>query len=241
MAKRDRFQTGKADGDIIWSVGSLEFENTWEKGFDNLRFHRGAGFKIRVGDDQAGPTFPLRDGEQRVRAQLKDNKPNTPVRLFSQEDGYGQAFRRVEEEYSPLHGLEVLDHAIARLGTPYDFGSTDCSWLSMVSHAPEGVILPHNAAAQHALGITVTISREKVLPGDLLFHWNDQHVSMYYGQRFGYECVVDTEPSDTGSPPGWPYPNLRTGVQFRPMVGNYYCNWGKVNAACRIVAINGQP
>lgn len=234
MAVRDRFQTGKADIGVIWSVGSLEFEPTWDKGFDNLRFHRGDKFQI-----DGGPDRGLKECEDFVRAKLKNEKPGTVVRVRSNSDGYAQAFRRIEEKYTPLLGLQVLDHAIARLGTHYDFGSTDCSWLTMTTHEPEGVFLPHNAAAQHALAITIEIPRVKVLPGDLLFHHNDEHVSLYYGERFGYEVVVDTEPSDTGAPPGWPYPNLRTGVQFRPMFGNYYCNWSDVNGICRIVKING--
>jgi hypothetical protein len=80
--------------------------------------------------------------------------------------------------------------------------------------------------------------------GDLLFIDNDQHVAVYAGRLEAYgniECVIDTEPHDTGAPAGWPTPNLQTGVRPRPMIGNYYCSWPKVNGIGRVVAINGAP
>ena len=92
MAVRDRFQTGKADTGVIWSVGSLEFEPTWDKGFDNLRFHRGDKFQI-----DGGPDRGLKECEDYVRAKLKNEKPGTVVRVRSNSDGYAQAFRRIEE------------------------------------------------------------------------------------------------------------------------------------------------
>jgi hypothetical protein len=155
-------------------------------------------------------------------------------------DQYVISMRRVEVETG---GDRVVAHAAARKGTPYVFGATDCSWLSEASYAPEiDDDWVHNAHAQHLMFRSkpgyAEITRAQIKPGDLLFHHGDAHVSVFLDHADGGR-VWDTEPHGVQGPSGWGY--IPPGVQIRPMIGNYYCNWDDVNGIGRVVEVNGRP
>lgn len=79
----------------------------------------------------------------------------------------------------------AVKFACAQIGKPYVWGaegpnSYDCSGLMLAAWAKAGVSLPHNAAQQR--GVTATVSRSELRPGDLVFYYADlHHVGMYVG------------------------------------------------------------
>jgi cell wall-associated NlpC family hydrolase len=78
----------------------------------------------------------------------------------------------------------ALKVAFDQLGKPYLYGSSgpsafDCSGLILYSYQQAGIFLPHNAAKQQE--VCAPIDFEDLLPGDLIFSINAQHVGMYIG------------------------------------------------------------
>jgi cell wall-associated NlpC family hydrolase len=85
----------------------------------------------------------------------------------------------------------AVDSAIAQVGTPYRFAEPgswddpdpdyfDCSGLTGWAWARAGVYLPHQSGQQFAM--LPHVSREELLPGDLVFYGNPiHHVGMYIG------------------------------------------------------------
>ncbi len=82
-------------------------------------------------------------------------------------------------------GAQVVAIAMRYLGIPYRWGGAspsegfDCSGLTMYVFAQIGVSLPHYAAAQYGMGVSV--SREELQPGDLVFFRGLDHMGMYIG------------------------------------------------------------
>lgn len=237
----DHYQFKDPDGD--WTPGKERFEDMWGFARDRLRFHRGAGFTLRV-NNVTSEKRTLSQASDRTRAQLDDNDEDTVVLVKSMKDGFGMEFRR--HQVSKDKGELVVAEAASRRGIPYHFGVTDCSWLTKdcISDVTDGrVELPHNAHAQHLLtSVVKPIRKEDLKPGDLVFIHEDDHVAIWVGNLPGYPggpVVWDTEPSDTTAPGGWPKERLGTGVQLRPAYAPWYC--GFPNAWGRIEAINGAP
>jgi peptidoglycan DL-endopeptidase CwlO len=79
----------------------------------------------------------------------------------------------------------VVGIALQYLGIPYRWGGAspesgfDCSGFLMYIYAKVGVALPHNAAMQYGYGVSV--SREQLEPGDLVFFDGLGHNGMYIG------------------------------------------------------------
>jgi peptidoglycan DL-endopeptidase CwlO len=78
----------------------------------------------------------------------------------------------------------VVGVAMSFLGTPYAWGGAspggfDCSGLVMYSYAQVGVSLPHSSYAQWGYGVSV--SRDQLQPGDLVFFDGLGHVGIYVG------------------------------------------------------------
>jgi hypothetical protein len=239
----NRYRFTVADGDPSWSKGWRAYKEMYAHVWDRLRFHRGKGFQL-----DARPAIKLVDVEDELHKLLDAKPKNTIITITSVLDGYKVKAERLEAQ--DLHGQDILDHLRNAIGTPYVLGGAtlagmDCSGSTLWSHAFEGITLPHKASWQHDLFRQNTpgfdlIDRSKILPGDLIFLHNDDHVATYLDGELGGR-VIDAEPHDTGAPTGWPSSYLGVGLRVRPMSGNYYCAWQYSNGIGRIEAINGPP
>jgi peptidoglycan DL-endopeptidase CwlO len=88
---------------------------------------------------------------------------------------------------------KAVEYALAQLGDPYVWGaegpdSFDCSGLVQSAYAYAGVSLPRVAADQYNATRDKPVDTEKLLPGDLLYWWDDPgnwrsvyHTGMYLG------------------------------------------------------------
>jgi cell wall-associated NlpC family hydrolase len=82
------------------------------------------------------------------------------------------------------HGI-AIKYACAQISKPYVFATAgpntfDCSGLTMAAWAQAGVSLAHFAATQRKQ--TAYISRDQLMPGDLVFYYGDlHHVGLYAG------------------------------------------------------------
>lgn len=101
------------------------------------------------------------------------------------------------QDYANAAFGEVVEAAMTRLGDPYSQGKagqgdyTDCSYLTRWAYREVGIELPRTAAAQgkHCVDNDMTISKEELQPGDLIFYSlkkNDRfmdisHVAIYAG------------------------------------------------------------
>ncbi len=142
------------------------------------------------------------------------------------------------EKMTDTKGEQVVARAASRVGVPYVFGVTDCSWLSLVCIADvTGIDLPHNAHAQHLDPRVNAITRAQLKPGDLVFIDDDHHVAIFLDEMYGGR-VWDTEPHDTSCPSNWAHDGmLGVGVRIRPMFLPWYC--GRINGYGRIPQVNG--
>jgi cell wall-associated NlpC family hydrolase len=85
------------------------------------------------------------------------------------------------DRYSSVVGI-----AMRYLGTPYVYGGAspsgfDCSGLVMYVYAQVGVHLPHYTVAQYDYPDSVSVPRNQLEPGDLVFFAGLGHVGIYVG------------------------------------------------------------
>lgn len=84
--------------------------------------------------------------------------------------------------------LVAVQAALTRIGDPYVWGATgpssfDCSGLMVWAYKQAGQTLPRSSESQQAGGQPV--SRDKLLPGDLIIYYSDaHHVGMYVGDGY---------------------------------------------------------
>lgn len=94
--------------------------------------------------------------------------------------------RRAHRAPRPRLGDRVTSIARRYLGVPYSYGGEtprggfDCSGFTRFVYGRLGIDLPHNAAAQYALGRPV--GRSRLRPGDLVFFRGLGHVGVYLGR-----------------------------------------------------------
>jgi cell wall-associated NlpC family hydrolase len=237
MSELIQFSVG--DGTIDWSPGQTFFGPVWDHVEDKLRFHKGQGFVIiNRENSKTSREFKLAELEQPVREIVQGNKVKTVIEIRSKLDDFRMLMRRIKVPDDK--GQMVIAQAAAREGTPYDFGTTDCSWLTQQCVlAVTGILLPHNAAMQRADSRVRSIARAQLKPGDLVFIDDLHHVAIYLDDMFGGR-VWDTEPHSTSVPGNWMPDNdgqLGTGVRIRPMFLPWYC--GQIDSYGRIEAVNG--
>jgi peptidoglycan DL-endopeptidase CwlO len=81
----------------------------------------------------------------------------------------------------------VVSIAFKYLGVPYKWAGAapasgfDCSGLVQYVYAQLGISLPHNAAAQFDSPNAVSVPRNQLQPGDLVFFDGLDHVGIYIG------------------------------------------------------------
>jgi hypothetical protein len=234
-----------------WTPGRDSWAEEWDVDRDLARFHKGEGFRLKVGDEPFSPIRKLSECDERILAHLTKNPPDTVVVLRSVADEWNLAFRRHEVPPGLTErGTELLDGII---GTPYRLGYeppqglVDCSGSTKWLHGVLiGAAWPHNAEDQRRMFLApgndlVMIQRSQLKPLDLIWHHMGSdgrvdHVSVYHGPYRGVESVWDAEPGDAPAPWGG---NLGTGFRIRPMIGNYYC--ADIVNIGRVVKVNGLP
>lgn len=88
-------------------------------------------------------------------------------------------------EYSLAAGQAVADFALQFVGNPYKYGGSsltngaDCSGFVMAVYDHFGVGLPHDAGADRAYGVGVTL--DEAQPGDLICYYG--HIGIYIGNN----------------------------------------------------------
>jgi len=103
---------------------------------------------------------------------------------------YSDTVKQLPPDAPRSLGEEVALRAIALVGTPYRYGGADltgfdCSGLVLYVYHELGIDLPHSAVEQHRF--TTKISRDELLPGDLIFFRINRkrisHVGIYIGDN----------------------------------------------------------
>jgi hypothetical protein len=110
-------------------------------------------------------------------------------------------------------GADIVRQSLKRIGDTYLYGAngsspgtkTDCSNFTLWSYMEEGIALPRTAAeqAKYCADNSLTISRDDLMPGDLLFFSyakNDRfmsisHVAIYVGHIDGEDMIVHASSS----------------------------------------------
>jgi peptidoglycan DL-endopeptidase CwlO len=87
---------------------------------------------------------------------------------------------------APSRYSSVVSIATRYLGVPYVWGGAspsgfDCSGFVMYVFAQVGVSLPHYTVAQWDYPNAVSVSRDQLQPGDLVFFYGLGHVGIYIG------------------------------------------------------------
>ncbi len=239
------YQFARADGNPDWRGGMEKFETVFDNAADSMRFHKGAGFRVIVGNDE-GVVRELWEIDQVLKKRLDNEKPGPVVRVRSERDRYSVLFRR--QEVKDPKNDQLINAMARRVGQPYVWGGIDCSGLVMTAvYAVTGILLPHMASAMRDDSRIKSISREEAKRGDFLFcdrdsYGKEHHIATLLDKddpkHPGGWVVWDTEPSNAPSPGGWPQPYLGTGVRIRPAFGNYYC--ADISSYGRLPAINGK-
>lgn len=235
------YQHARAAGeDSEWGPGKNTFGGMWAVAEDKLRFHKGKGFTIaeRPNPDP-GPSRRLTEVGEKLQPRMENAKLDTVFAVRANLDGYTILCRKTEAPLSK--GDLVVASAARRVGTPYDFGVTDCSWLTKACVEDViGMDLPHNASMQyHDPRVDTFQDRGRLKPGDLVFIDDLHHVAIFIDWQYGGR-VWDTEPHSTTVPQNWMDDSdgqLGTGVRIRPMFLPWYC--GRIDAFGRIPEING--
>ncbi len=89
-------------------------------------------------------------------------------------------------EVVPTAGENIVAYAKNFIGVPYQYGgngpnSFDCSGFVKYVYAYFGVNLPRTSYSQMNIGVPV--SRENLIPGDLVFFRGGGHVGIYVGNN----------------------------------------------------------
>ncbi len=111
------------------------------------------------------------------------------IMIFS---AYGESDSlRIEDADSGGVVELILEQAVSYMGVPYVWGGTDengfdCSGLTYRVFNDNGIELPRTVSAIEAIGIAV--SRDSLLPGDILVFHNPTHTGIYMGDGNFIHC-----------------------------------------------------
>jgi cell wall-associated NlpC family hydrolase len=137
----------------------------------------------RTVDSSPSPVAVVNDTRESATDTVKPASP--PV-----SDVYSDKVIPLPPETPSVLGEEAALRAIAMVGKPYRYGGADlngfdCSGLVLYVYHELGIDLPHSAAEQHRF--TTRVSRDELLPGDLIFfrinHKRISHVGIYVGDN----------------------------------------------------------
>jgi cell wall-associated NlpC family hydrolase len=137
----------------------------------------------------------------RAQAELNELIADNQEELAELEAEREEAAAQYSDDFSSeVDGWEAapeakkaMEYALAQLGDPYVWGaegpdSFDCSGLVQSAYDYAGVSLPRVAADQYNATRDKPVDTEKLLPGDLLYWWDDPgnwrsvyHTGMYLG------------------------------------------------------------
>jgi len=121
---------------------------------------------------------------QRARAQAAEAQGALAATAADSVVGASAATPEGATVVPPSNYGGVVGVALSYQGTPYVWGGAspggfDCSGLVMYSYSQVGVSLPHSSYAQAGMGVSVP--RDQLEPGDLVFFDGDGHVGIYIG------------------------------------------------------------
>jgi cell wall-associated NlpC family hydrolase len=100
--------------------------------------------------------------------------------------------------YNGDAGSKAAKFACSQIGKPYVWAAAgpsayDCSGITLASWRSVGVTLPHNALEQK--GVTRSVSRSQLRPGDLIYYYSDvHHVAIYVGGDWQVAAPTYGEP-----------------------------------------------
>jgi cell wall-associated NlpC family hydrolase len=136
-----------------------------------------------------------------------------PVPAADAQPGASTASHTHEPAAGPSAAVaaQVVDVALASIGTPYEWGGTDangfdCSGLIQFAYARLGIQLPRTSAAQMRVGWSVPADRARLRPGDVLGFSNGRsgktdHVGLYVGAgEFIHSSSNGVRVSSLGNP-----------------------------------------
>ena len=125
-----------------------------------------------------------RDAAERRVNRLQKLLDSAHARLGQLQSGPSMATLPVG--FPGASSSSVVSLALQYLGVPYVWGGAtpagfDCSGLVQYVYAQLGVSLPHNTVLQWHDPIAVSIPRDQLQPGDLVFFNKLDHVAIYIG------------------------------------------------------------
>lgn len=123
--------------------------------------------------------------QQRAQQAAAARKARYAVQAFTP-SGFGVGDGSVGGSLPPERFSQTASIAMQYLGTPYVWGGAspagfDCSGLVMYVYAQVGISLPHYTVAQWDYANAVSVPRNDLQPGDLVFFDGLGHVGIYIG------------------------------------------------------------
>lgn len=147
------------------------------------------GHQVQAFDDELKVLEDLRADQKKIADDLKKEKERLDSEMADLEDLKAQVEPPPAYDGNlppPPSGSTgaVVEFAYAQLGKPYSWGSAgpdsyDCSGLTLSAWRQAGVGLAHQASQQW--NQTARVARGDLVPGDLVFYNNLNHVALYIG------------------------------------------------------------
>ncbi len=154
---------------------------------DKLRLVKAAEARYRA---QAAQVKNKLEQAEKLLSKLEKQDRERLLKLQAMDEAererYSREQAKLANSVSGRAGV-ALRYAVQQIGDNYVWGAAgpikwDCSGLTMRAYEQAGVRLPHSSRAQFGYGRT--ISRDNLLPGDLVFFDSPiSHVGIYIGKN----------------------------------------------------------